>query len=370
MSRLLGKFVQDSTITDLQIRLRNNLALRARNAGNTADVEILKIGATDILEILGEMSMGSNKITNLADGTAPNDAVNLAQVQALVSGLTDPKDAVRAASVGALPSFTYDNGTLGTGATMTADANGALPSQDGVALSVGDRYLYKDATNAVHNGIYVITQLGDGSNPWIMTRSDDASIGGGDATTQPESEQVTQGMYTPVAQGSVNGSLGFLLSTVDPISLGTSLLNFVQMGEVISAGQGLVKTGNVLSVDAGDGLGFSGNALVVLVDNDLVNGTTDIKSGAVVARKDFEETFTLNGTDISNGYVDLSKVASNESVQLFPRFGIRQKDVVDFTVSYTGGTGGKSRITFAGDLASIIESGDILDINFRSLDYA
>lgn len=168
MSRLLGKFVQDSTITDLQIRLRNNLALRARNAGDTADISILKISPTDILEILREMDMGSNKITNLAEGTALTDAVNLGQVQALVNGLTDPKDAARVATIAALPAVTYDNGVDGTGATLTADANGALPSIDGVALSVGNRLLVKNQVSALENGIYVVSQLGDAGNPFIL----------------------------------------------------------------------------------------------------------------------------------------------------------------------------------------------------------
>lgn len=370
MSRLLGKFVQDSTITDLQIRLRNNLALRARNAGDTADISILKISPTDILEILREMDMGSNKITNLAEGTALTDAVNLGQVQALVNGLTDPKDAARVATIAALPAVTYDNGVDGTGATLTADANGALPSIDGVALSVGNRLLVKNQVSALENGIYVVSQLGDAGNPFILTRSVDASIGGGDVTDQPVEEHVTQGMYVPVAEGSANGALGFIMTTVDPISLGSSALVFVQMGESVTAGQGLTKTGSTLAVDAGDGLGFSGNQLVVLVDNDLVDGTTDIGSGGeVISRIRSEEEFTLNGTDITNGYIDLAKVASRDSILLFPRFGIKQSKVVDYTVSYTGGAGGKSRVTFAGDLASIIESGDVLDINFETLDY-
>jgi hypothetical protein len=369
MSRLIGKFVQDSTITDLQIRLRNNLALRARNAGDTADVEILKISPTDILQILREMSLEANKITNLAEGTAATDAVNLGQVQALINGLTDPKDAARASTIAELPASTYDNGTNGTGATLTADANGALPSQDGVALALNDRLLVKNQSNTIENGIYVVTQLGDAGSTWILTRSLDASIGGGDVVDQPKEEQVTQGMYVPVAEGTANGALGFLMTTVDPISLGTSNIVFSQMGESIEAGQGLTKSGSTLSIDNGEGLGFSGNQLVVLVDNDLVDGTTDIKSSAIVGRRRDEEDFTLNGTDISNGYIDLSKVASRDSVLLFPRFGIRQKDVVDYSVSYTGGASGKTRITFAGDLASIIESGDVLDINFETLDY-
>lgn len=370
MSRLLGKFVQDSTITDLQIRLRNNLALRARNAGDTADVSILKISPSDVLTILGEMSMDSNKVTNLSAGTNPNDAVNLSQVQALVSGLNDPKDAVRVATTVALPSVTYDNGTDGTGATLTADSNGAIGSIDGVAVGVNDRILVKDQVSQIQNGIYILTVVGDVGTPFELTRADDASIGGGDVTSQPNGEHVTQGMYVPSAQGTINGGLGFLLSTVDPISLGTSNLNFVRMGEIVSAGQGILKTGTALSVDAGDGLGFSGNNLVVLIDNDLVDGTIDINgSGEVISQKDFEEPFTLNPTDISNGYVDLSKVASRDSEIIFPRFGIKQSKVVDWTTSYTGGGSGKTRVTFTGDLASLLSSGDVLDIRFRSLDY-
>lgn len=360
MSRLLGKFVQDSTITDLQIRLRNNLPLRARNAGDTADISILQISATDILEILREMDMGSNKITNLADGVAGTDAVNLSQVNALIQGLTDPKDAARVATTSALPAVTYDNGVAGVGATLTADANGALPSIDGVALSVNDRVLVKNQVAGLENGIYAVTQLGDGSNPFILTRSEDAD----------EDSEVTQGMYVPIAEGTDNGALGFILTTVDPIIVGVSALNFTQMGESIIAGDGLLKSGSTLSVDNGDGLGFSGNQLVVLVDNDPVTGSTKIDgSGNVAGRKTFEEEFTLNGTDISNGYVDLSKVANQDSEVVFPRFGIKQKRVVDWAASYTGGAGGKTRVTFAGDLASIIASGDVIDIRFESLDY-
>lgn len=364
MSRILGKFVQDSTITDLQIRLKNNLPLRARNAGDTADVSILKINNSDILEILREMSMGSQKITDLLDPTAAQDAATKQYVDSAVAGLSDPKDAARVASVSALPTSTYDNGVSGVGATLTADANGALPSIDGIGLSVADRFLVKDQVAGLENGLYVVTQLGDAGNPWILTRSDDADNNGS------ASGAVTQGMFVPVAEGTINGSLGFILTTPDPIVLGTTSLNFVQFGEIIVAGQGLTKTGTTIAVDAGDGLGFSGNSLVVLVDDNLVTGSTKILSGGELASsKRFEEEFTLTGTDVTNGYVDLSKVALNDSVLLFPRFGIKQRKVVDYTVSYTGGAGGKTRVTFAGDLASIIEAGDILDLNFNSLDY-
>ena len=367
MSRLKGKFVEDLTLSDAKILLRNNLPLLARNAGNTANVGILKLNSSDVAELLTVLNAGGFQIKNIADGTDPQDAVSFAQLQSTVSGLTDPKNATRAATTGALPAVTYDNGVSGEGATLTADADGALPSQDGVSLSVGNRLLVKNQVAELQNGIYVVTQLGDGSNPFILTRAEDADVG---SAISPSGENVvSQGMFIPVAEGISNGGRGFLMTTQDPISLGVSAISFIGFGEIITAGQGLTKSGTTLSVDTGDGLGFSGNNLVVLVDDDPVDGSTKIAAGEVVGRRRFEEAFTLNGTDITNGYVDLTKVASRNSVLLFPRFGIRQKDTVDFAVSYLGGASGKSRVTFAGDLATIVEAGDVLDINFESLDY-
>jgi len=43
-----------------------------------------------------------------------------------------PKAPVEAATTAALPAATYNNGTGGVGATLTATANGALPAIDGV----------------------------------------------------------------------------------------------------------------------------------------------------------------------------------------------------------------------------------------------
>ena len=371
MSKLITKFIEDNAVNDVKLRLQNNGALRVRNAAGTADIEVLKVDNSDVLQILREMSMGGSKIVNLADPTAGTDAANKQYVDSVVSGLTDPKDAVRLATTAALAASTYANGTAGVGATLTADANGALSAIDGVSVALGNRILVKNQVDASENGIYTITDLGDAGSPWVLTRAVDADNGA-------VSAGVTRGMYVPVAEGSSNGSLGFILtsssSDTDPAGefiLGTDDLNFSQMGEVIQAGQGLSKTGQTLSVDEADGLGFNGSdqLIVVVDDGDLIDGTTKIVAGAVAGRRRFEEAFTLAALDITNGYVDLSKVASRNSIVFDPRFGIKQKEAVDFTVSYLGGSGGKTRVTWIGDLDSILEAGDIIDINFESLDY-
>lgn len=86
-----------------------------------------------------------------------------------------------------------------------------------------------------------------------------------------------------------------------------------------------------------------------------------------------EEHPTLSGTDITNQYFDLAHPvqgasASVNSVSLSVVGGPEQLKGVDYTVSLTGGSGGVTRITFAGDLATggpaALIAGDILMIKY------
>lgn len=76
-----------------------------------------------------------------------------------------------AATRSALATCTYANGTAGVGATLTANANGALAAIDGVSLAVNDYLVVKDQAAALQNGLYRVTQLGSASTPWILTRA-------------------------------------------------------------------------------------------------------------------------------------------------------------------------------------------------------
>ena len=361
MSRLKGKFLEDNSVDGSKIRLLSGQALRSRNAGDTADIDLLRAGATDILEILRETSMEGNKITNLADPSAPQDAVNLQTLEAYIEGVRDPKDAARVhADPSALPANTYDNGTGGVGATLTADANGALPSIDGVALAVGDRVFVSQGT--VEQGIYEVTDLGSVGTPWILTRATDAD-------GSPAGE-FTQGMLVPIAQGTDYGGQGYLLATPDPITIGTTALTFVQFGESVIAGFGLNKVGKTLSVDIGGGLEADGNAVKVAVDDNLVTGSTKIDgSGNVAARKSEKEPKVYDALAFSNQYFDLARIATTDSLKVFPCGGPAQVEGTDYTVSYTGGTGGKTRVTLLGDLLTIPEIGDTIEFHYETLDY-
>ncbi len=60
------------------------------------------------------------------------------------------------ATTAALPANTYNNGTSGVGATLTANANGALTVDGGSSVSAGQRILVWQEATAPNNGIYSV----------------------------------------------------------------------------------------------------------------------------------------------------------------------------------------------------------------------
>jgi len=90
-----------------------------------------------------------------------------------------PNDlAVQAIAAAALPACTYNNGTAGVGASLTASSNGAFPAVDGYTAALNDALAINGQSTASQNGLYTLTTVGDGSNPWVLTRRspDDANI--------------------------------------------------------------------------------------------------------------------------------------------------------------------------------------------------
>ncbi|AEX56014.1 tail fiber protein [Synechococcus phage S-CBS4] len=85
---------------------------------------------------------------------------------------------------------------------LKASGNGAL-SLDSVTLDQGDRVLVKDQTNATENGLYVVSETGDGSNPAVLTRSSDANA----------SAELTAGTFVFVSEGTSNGGIAYVQIT-------------------------------------------------------------------------------------------------------------------------------------------------------------
>jgi len=112
---------------------------------------------------------------------------------------------------------TYDNGSSGVGATLTNSGALAALTIDGVSPVAGSRVLVKDQTNAWENGIYDVTVAGDGSTPWVLTRS----------TDYDEPPDIEIGDLVPITSGTVNtGTIWEQISDVNVI--GTDNINFVR----------------------------------------------------------------------------------------------------------------------------------------------
>jgi len=157
------------------------------------------------------VSFNSQLVSNVLDPVSPQDAATKAYVDAVATGL-DIKGSVRVTSAAALPAYSR------TGSVITASANGALAAVDGVTLVANDRLLLKNGASNVDNGIYVVTQVGTGGTPFVLTRSTDAD----------SSAEVTAGMFCFVEEGSTLADTGWVLTTNNPIVLNTTALTFTQ----------------------------------------------------------------------------------------------------------------------------------------------
>lgn len=199
-----------------------------------------------------DLDLNSNKIANLGAPVAANDAARKAYVDSVAQGLK-VKESCRLATAAVLAAHTAAGS--GIGKTLTANANGAL-SVDGVAAALNDRVLVKDqAASHVDHGLYKVTQVGDGSNPWILTR----------ATDFDEGAEVTGGAFTFIEEGTANADSGWVLTTNNPITVDTTAMAFAQFSGAgqITAGAGLTKTGNTLDVGAGTGISVAADSVAV-----------------------------------------------------------------------------------------------------------
>lgn len=89
---------------------------------------------------------------------------------------------------------------------LVAGSNGAY-SLDNVTVVQNDRVLLKDQGDQTQNGIYVVTQPGDGSSPAILTRAADANA----------SEELSAGTFTFISEGTINGGIAYVQITQNAI---------------------------------------------------------------------------------------------------------------------------------------------------------
>ena len=255
------------------------------------------------LTIAGSQTVdaGGNKILNVGTPVASTDAANKGYVDAVKQAL-DIKDSVRVATTANIAS-TYNNGTSGVGATITADANGAI-SLDDISPTTGDRVLVKNQTDTTENGIYTVTTVGDGSNPFVLTRAID----------NDSSADMTGGVFCFVEEGTVSADAGFVLSNVTgSATLGTTGLGFTQFSGAgsVTAGAGLGKTGNTLSVNVDDA------SIEINSDTLRLKGVTSVPEGVLLYGANTGGSFaslSIGTYDSTNSVGQVLQVGANGTI--------------------------------------------------------
>lgn len=264
---------------------------------------------------------GTFSSVNLTSGTITatptgiHDIANKEYVDATAGGINF-HESVDHATTTALPTCTYNNGSSGVGATLTASANGAL-SIDGFAVSTADRVLIKNQVNQAQNGVYVVTQTGSAGTPFILTRASDFNTAGSGPN------QIDAGDFFLVTTGTTNANTAWVQQTPLPITIGTTAIVFVQFGS------GTGGSGTVTSVDIIPGTGISATGGPITTSGSIT--VTNTAPDQVV-------TLTQGGTTTITG--------------TYPSFTISSADQYVGTVTSVSGAGTVNGLTLTGTVTS------------------
>jgi hypothetical protein len=224
---------------------------------------------------LGSVALTTGTITTTP--SSGNDIVNKTYADGLAGGLNFHQ-ACRLATTAALPANTYNNGAFGVGATLTANANGAL-SVDSTLTVAGDRILVKNEAAGANNGVYTVTQVGAAGTPYILTRATDFDTAGTGVN------QIDAGDFFLITAGTANANTSWVQQTPLPITVGITSIVFQQFGAPItySAGTGLTESPSYTFNIGNTGVTANTYGSASSVPQVIVNAQGQITSASSVA---------------------------------------------------------------------------------------
>jgi hypothetical protein len=261
--------------------LEINLSVTGVTAGTFRSVTV---------DVYGRITAGTNP-TTLA-GYGITNAYTKTEVDTLLAGL-DIRASVRAA----------------TTANITLSAPQTI---DGISVVAGNRVLVKNQTTASENGIYVVA-----ASAW--TRAADANT----------SAELSSGTYCFVEEGTVNADSGWILITDGTITLDTTALTFTQFNGLgqVTAGTGLTKSGNTISLS-------SGVVTAGTYNNVTVDTYGRVTVGSNVSYLTANQSITLSGDITGTGSTAITTTLANSGVTA----GTYKSVTVDVKGRVTAGT--------------------------------
>lgn len=224
--------------------------------------------------------MTGNRITELADGLTATDAATVGQLTQAITQL-DSKQSVRVTAT--------SNITISGPQTI-----------DGVAVVVGDRVLLTAQTDAKNNGLWTVQ-----SAVWSRTLDADGA------------SEFTSGLQAVATEGTANADKPYILTTPDPIVLGTTALTFaptlgVGGGVAYTNGDGLSLSGATFAVKPKPSGGLLVDGTGVSLDPSYTGFARKFATG-VPSLTTATITHSLNTTDVS---VTVYEIASGAEVDV------------------------------------------------------
>jgi hypothetical protein len=182
-----------------------------------------------------------------AQPNAATDIVNKTYVDSLVASGIHFHQPVRVESPTALVAvYNQPNGAgNGVGATLTNSGANVSLVVDGISVANTNRVLVYTQSNAVQNGVYVVSDIGSNVTSWILTRSDDTNTYG---LTSPNT--LGEGSTFFVQEGNTGAGETYTCNTPGTITFGTTNITFTQISsaQIYSAGTGLSLNNTTFSI--------------------------------------------------------------------------------------------------------------------------
>lgn len=233
--------MNNRTITGLATPIGETDAVRKTDLDNLNVETVLGYSPLNTAgdQMTGELDMQGNKIVDLGEPVADQDAATKYYVDSVAAGLNWKKNVrVVQTQTTEMSGYTYNIGQEPSGNIWSGVSTN--PVIDGVTLSHGDRLLITNASDSRGHGIFRY----DSANESFYRTSD--------ADNTPTNE-VRGGEATFISEGDTYSDTGWVLSSpTGDVTLGTDVMDWTQFSgtTLITAGTGLNKVGNELSIDS------------------------------------------------------------------------------------------------------------------------